>query len=172
MIGVIVSSGEVGFQFVATVDGETPLSVSPNAPRYLGVPAGTHAVSLGAPNACSVETGPQSVTVTAGTLVRDTVEVTFSVTCVSGFRITTRTTGPIPRNRYTAYLCSDSYCDNLPIFVVRVRPNDTLLLQLDTGTYWVGLTVNSHCVKEQTPLNPIRFVRGTLVDVEFRVSCS
>ena len=51
-------------------------------PGYLtGVPAGDHVVSLVAPVNCSVETDPQSVTVTVGALIRDTVEVTFAVVC-------------------------------------------------------------------------------------------
>ncbi len=51
-------------------------------PTYLApVLAGDHIVSLVAPSNCSVETDPQSVTLTSGGLIRDTVEVTFSVIC-------------------------------------------------------------------------------------------
>jgi Tol biopolymer transport system component len=85
VVGVVAStSGFVaGVLYQANVDGTVPFPVTPGAPAYLaGVSAGNHVVSLGAPANCSVKTKPQSVTLTAGTLTRDTVEVTFSVTCV------------------------------------------------------------------------------------------
>ena len=59
-------------------------STASGLPAYMApVPPGDHIVSLIAPAPCSVNTGPQSVTVTRGSLTRDTVEVDFSVTCVS-----------------------------------------------------------------------------------------
>ena len=58
--------------------------VGPGGPSVPdGVSAGDHVVSLVAPANCSVEGDPQSVTVTAGGLIRDTVEVAFTVTCVA-----------------------------------------------------------------------------------------
>ena len=82
------------------MDGARSFFVGPSEPAYLtAVPAGDHVVSLVAPANCSVETDPQSVTVTAGGLIRDTVEVTFSVTCVPRSRDATgqrSTTGSIP----------------------------------------------------------------------------
>ena len=84
VIGVILSGTGVGSVYEATVDGATPFPVGPAVQAYLdAVPAGDHVVSLSAPATCSVETAAQSVTVTAGSLVRDTVEATFSVSCVA-----------------------------------------------------------------------------------------
>jgi hypothetical protein len=85
VVGVVAStSGFVaGVLYQANVDGTVPFPVTPGAPAYLaGVSAGNHVISLGAPANCSVKTEPQAVTVTAGSLLRDTVEVTFSVTCM------------------------------------------------------------------------------------------
>ena len=84
VIGVVLSGTGVGAVYEVMVDGETPFPVGPADRAYLGaVPAGDRVVSLSAPATCSVETADQSVTVTAGRLVRDTVEATFSVSCVA-----------------------------------------------------------------------------------------
>ena len=84
VIGVVLSGAGVGPVYEAMVDGAAPFPVGPDARAYLsGVPAGDHVVSLSAPGSCSVETAAQSVIVTAGTLLRDTVEATFSVSCVA-----------------------------------------------------------------------------------------
>ena len=84
VIGVIISGSGLGAVHEATVDGVTRLAVGPGDRSYLGaVTAGDHVVSLSPAATCSVDTDQQSVTVTAGSLVRDTVEVTFSVTCAA-----------------------------------------------------------------------------------------
>lgn len=173
--GVIkfVLSGALGLGFEGILDGVTRIPIG-NPVRGVftergslaGVPAGIHVVSLSAPPDCTHSPG-QFVTMPPG----DTVEVTFSVTCVSGLRITTRTTGPIPLGRYTAFLCSDDYCDAIP-FIGHVAPNGSLVFKAGTDTYEVGLSVPSNCVRAQSPPDPIRFVKGTLVDVEFSVVCS
>jgi hypothetical protein len=158
------------------VDGTTRLNVPQGSgPRYLaGVPAGVHEVSIAAPGNCTGETDPLTVTVRAGTLVRDTVEVTFSATCVSGFRVTTPTTGRIPRREYFLDICRDPYggpC--LPRDVNHVAPNDTVLVPLDQGRYWAALYVPGNCrVTAQNPPDPIWFLGRGLIDVEFRVNCS
>jgi hypothetical protein len=118
--------------------------------------------------------------VRSGTLVRDTVEVTFSLsaTCVSaGFRIITHTTGDIPRGEYILDICRDPYGGPCPTphgFFGRVAPNDTVLAQLDQGTYWAALYVprNSCRVTAQSPPDPIRFQGSGFVKVEFHVTCS
>ncbi len=103
VIGVVVeaSGTDVNGSYEATVDGASVLLRRAERPAYLtAVPAGDHVVSLVAPTNCSIETDSQSVTVTVGSLIRDTVEVTFSVTCVprvpATLRITAHTTGSIP----------------------------------------------------------------------------
>jgi hypothetical protein len=175
VIGAVISGGSA-LTFEATVDGVTRFMVGSTGRAYLtGVPAGDHVVSLSGPPNCSVETSPQSVTVTAGTLVRDTVEVTFSATCVSGFQITTSTTGPIAGGRYNFYLSNNAYCD-WPIAggYGEVARNGTLLLQVETGRYWACLGgIPGNCrVTAQDPPDPIQFVRGSFVEVKFRVECS
>jgi hypothetical protein len=180
VIGVTVQGSGSGL-FQVAVDGTTRLTVPQGGgPRYVGgVPAGAHVVSVTAGRNCLGETESQTVTVRAGTLVRDTVEVTFSVsaTCVSsGFRVTTHTTGRIPRWRdYILDICRDPYggpCPSTGAWA-HMAPNDTLLVQLDQGTYWAALYVPSKClVTAQNPPDPIRFTGGGFVEVEFRVTCS
>ncbi len=87
VIGVVISGSDLGGGFEALVDRATRLSVRPGAPAYLGgMSAGQHVVSLSGPANCSLETDSQSITVTAGGLIRDTVEAVFSVTCVLDIR--------------------------------------------------------------------------------------
>jgi hypothetical protein len=175
----VVMSGALGLGFEGIVDGVSrfPIGVFGrglfSGLGYLaGVPAGTHVVSLSAPTDCSSEPGPQSVTMPQGAPLRDTVEVTFSVTCVSGLRITTRTTGP-KASYYWAALCSDPWCDGLPFYAGQVGPNGTLVFKPGTDTYWVGLTVpRSNCVKAQNPPNPIPFGSAGSLEVTFQVTCS
>jgi hypothetical protein len=176
VIGADVTGTRSGGAFQMAVDGTPRFNVFERGGfRYLeGVPAGPHVVSLTAPSDCSVETGSQTVTVRAGTPVRDTVEVTFSVTCLSGtIRITTPTTGPVPQGEYIVFLCTDFYCDNFPLVFGRVALNDTLLLEVAAGRYWAGFSVPSNCrVTEQDPPDPIQLAGGTLLTLEFRVACS
>lgn len=85
MIKVIVTGANTGIMYQATVDGATPFQVGTGGPAYLGgISAGDHLVSLTAPANCSVQPNQQSVRVTAGSLIRDTVEVSFSVTACTG----------------------------------------------------------------------------------------
>ena len=112
VIGVVVeaSGTDVNGNYQATVDGAGHSPVAPGGPTYLApVLSGDHLVSLVAPSNCSVETDPQSVTLTSGGLIRDTVEVTFSeVICERGFgtlRITAPTSGPIPAVRFAVGIC-------------------------------------------------------------------
>jgi Tol biopolymer transport system component len=82
VIEVLISGSSSGDLFQAMVDGATPVPVGRGAPGYVaGVSVGDHVISIIPPSNCSVETDPQSVTMTAGSLVRDTVEVAFSVSC-------------------------------------------------------------------------------------------
>jgi hypothetical protein len=181
VIGVTVQGSDGGV-FEAAVDDTARFPVPQGSgPRYLaGVPAGGHVVSVTAARNCLSETDSRRVTVRTGTLVRDTVEVTFSLsaTCVSaGFRIITHTTGDIPRGDYILDICRDPYGGPCPTphgFFGRVAPNDTVLAQLDQGTYWAALYVprNSCHVTAQGPPDPIRFQGSGVVNVEFHVTCS
>lgn len=178
VIGVVISGSDGGAEFEARVDGATPFPVESGEPAYQrGVPAGDHVVSLGAPAGCSVETKPQSVTVTAGGLVRDTVKVTFSVSCVrtGTLRVTAPTTGPIPDERYEVWSCSGLNCfyDYDVHFVGKVKPNGVLLAEHEPGTYHIWMFVPVNCLpqfdsfQKQFTLSP-----GDTLDVELPVACS
>jgi hypothetical protein len=183
VIGVVISGSGVGGVYDALVDGATPLRVGPGDRAYLrAVPAGDHVVSLSGPANCSVETDPQSVTVTAGSLIRDTVEVTFSVTCVTGVLVTTPTTGTIPRDDWTVWLCYDSYSCHYHFLARRLgslAPNDTLIAEVDPGTYWFYLDDLINCQvivpdprNGHNPRRDITILPGRLVTVSFPVVCS
>jgi hypothetical protein len=182
VIGVVISGGPAP-TLEATMDGVTRFPVGPSGRGYLtGVPAGDHVVSLGGPPNCSVETGAQSVTVTAGTLVRDTVEVTFSVTCVTGVRVAAPTIGPIPQDDYSVWLCYDSYSCRYKFparLLGHLAPNDTLTAEVNPGTYWFYLDDLVNCrVTGGNPFNGVNPKRnitvgpGQVVSVSFPVSCS
>jgi TolB protein len=82
VIGIGIAGTSLGVVHQAALDGGTPFPVTPNSRTYLaGVAIGDHVVSLS--SSCSVEIDRQSITVTAGGLIRDTVEVTFAVVCTA-----------------------------------------------------------------------------------------
>jgi hypothetical protein len=167
IIAVFVSgAGSV----IASVDGGRLISVASGLPKYLEASPGKHVVSIEAASNCEVEPGSRSVTVTGGELTRDTVEVSFAVTCVTGVRVVTRTTGAIPQGRYFIFLTPHlGYCD-LPFSAYgRMAPNDTLLLQVDPGRYLACLDTPRPCVSAQTPGIPIHVAR--FVEIEFHVYC-
>ncbi len=102
-----VSGRDVIGSYEAMVDSSR-FPAEPEQPVYLlDVPAGDHLVSLVAPSNCTVDRSSESVLVSAGGLSRDTVEVSFSVTCVRAsrrgtVRIAAPTTGTISGSaRYT-----------------------------------------------------------------------
>jgi len=68
--------------FRAIVDGRSHY-ISYLLPNDIRVLPGTHTISVDSPDDCATNTPPQMVTVTGGGLVRDTVRVSFGVTCVS-----------------------------------------------------------------------------------------
>jgi hypothetical protein len=85
VIKVIVTGAIPGAMYQATLDGANPTQVGTGGLAYLdGISAGDHLVSLSVPANCSVRPRQQSVRVTAGSLVRDTVEASFSVTACTG----------------------------------------------------------------------------------------
>jgi hypothetical protein len=145
------------------------------------VSGGDHLVQLEAPGQCSVVTAPQSVNVTVGELVRDTVEVKFAVNCtVSPPRasgtvlITAPTTGSLPSTshyivRYTHLGAWDyarafgSLSDGSWPVLGPLDPNGTLVTDLEASTesgadpYWYDFeltNVPSNC-RVQNPIpNP------------------
>jgi hypothetical protein len=182
VIGVVVEvSGtyESG-GYEARVDGAMPFPVGPGGPVYLAaVPAGDHVVSLLAPANCS-EADPQPITVTVGHLIRDTVEVTFLVTCSSSFatlRIIARTTGRIPADNYSVWICDghEYYCAYGGLGSWRlgdVEPNGTLLADVASGLYVVWLRDIPAGCSPQYYGRYATVQSGRTLDVEFQVTCS
>jgi hypothetical protein len=86
-VAVEVSGSGVAGGYGARLDGTRLFPLLLRGPSYLaGVAPGDHIVSLAVPADCSLETDQQTVIVTAGGLIRDTVQVTFLVACPIGPR--------------------------------------------------------------------------------------
>jgi hypothetical protein len=186
VIGVTVdaSGDEVEGRYDAMMDGGGNFRVGPGRPAYQPAAAGEHVVSLAAPGNCSVETGPQSVTVMGGGLTRDTVEVTFSVRCRSGgygtLRVTAATTGNVPGQAYTVWLCNfaDSYFCRYSRHtgLGEVSPNGTLVARATPGTHRLWLdSLPSYCsARNASPLNPTQpfaVTNGDTLSLIVRVYC-
>jgi hypothetical protein len=182
VIGVVVqaSGTDVGGVYEAMVDEGNPFTVLLSTPRYIAaVAAGEHVVSLVAPVNCSVETNPQSVTVTTGGLIRDTAFVGFSVTCTQGFgriRITAPTTGPVPAgHRYDVIVCTNRgfICPWEPILQRKLAPNDTLIARYGIIEVSVELkNIPANCLVQTA--NPTPFLTipaNSILDVRFPVVC-
>jgi hypothetical protein len=165
--------------------------IGPSEPVYVtGMPAGDHLVSLDAPPSCSVENDRQSVTVATGGFVRDTVEVTFSVTCTrvhGNVQITAHTIGPLPSStRYAVWyehFSNWGYGGEVVLLGV-LDPNGTLVAELpasrqDGGDpYWYNFGLKdtpSNCnVSAISPSpNPgFTVPAGGVLDLDFEVTCS
>jgi hypothetical protein len=186
VIGVTVdaSGADAEGRYDAMVDGAGNFRVGPGGPAYQFAAAGDHIVSLAAPGNCSVETGPQSVTVLGGGLTRDTVEVTFSVRCRSGgygtLRVTAVTTGNVPGQPYAVWLCNfaDSYYCTYSTHtrLGDVSPNGTLVARATPGTHrlWLG-GLPSYCsARNASPFNPTQpftVTNGDTLSLTVRVYC-
>jgi hypothetical protein len=184
VIGVVVvaSGTDVEGTYTAVVGGVSYSFAGPSGPDYLtAVPPGDHVVSLVPPANCSVETDPQPVTVTAGGLIRDTVSVTFSVTCRRAFgtlQVTASTSGSIPAHGFEVWVCPSQleyYCDygDLEQFLGVVEPNGTLSVQVSPSTYNVELRrVPANCqVNALDPSRHINVPNGGTISVRFLVIC-
>lgn len=161
-------------EYVVTVDGTT-YPVHWDQPAYLTpIAPGDHVVTLAVPANCFAEDSPQFATLTAGSTVRDTAEVAFSVSCVTRLgtlRLTTITTGTPSPNDYTVWICEAGfYCGFYPFLLGTVDPNGTLVAQVDQGAYEIWLDdVPATCGIS----GPSQFsieLRDT-VDVAYVVSC-
>jgi len=187
---VIEASGtDVAGEYLASLDGATPLSIYHTlSGRPLFVPAlspGDHVVSLVSPVNCSVENSPVTVTVTSGQLIR----VTFSVICEplrATVRITAPTTGIIPEStRYNLTHGQISYWDYGYGFgpigsLGNLEPNGTLVFQTEmSGSgafYWnyflLGNVPRTCVVLGPNPTGPDSLTFGDTLDIEFPVTCS
>ena len=180
VIGVVVevSGTDVGGYYWARVDGTSAFQVGPGRPAYLSaVTAGDHVVTIDAPLNCSVQTTAQSVAVTVGGLIRDTVEATFSVSCVprglvETLSISATTTGPTPAQDYSAWTCA-GYCDSAPRRLGGLAPNGTLITQLPYGYYYFYLRdVPANCLVDGPNLIQVVFRHGFVGKITFRVVCT
>jgi hypothetical protein len=192
VIGVVIeaSGSSVTGTFEAMLDGAGLFLVRPGGPHYLAdVSAGDHLVSLVYPANCSAETSPQSVTVTVGGLIRDTVEVDFSVTCElrpgpSGIvRITAPTTGQMPGSTgYEVWYESFGYWDygGTPALLGVLAPNDTLVAELPVSEvihYWYRFElkgVPANCSigdPHPYPAPGFTITYGDTLNIEFPVTC-
>jgi len=180
LIGVTIeASGEsVGGEYQALLDGRA-FFVGLGTTNYLPAPAGDHVVSVVAPANCSVETDPQSITVTAGGLIRDTAYVSFSVTCTLQFgriRITAPTTGPLPvGHRYEVIVCTNRgfICPWEPILRRKLAANDTLIARYGIIEVSVELKNIPASCRVQTA-NPTPFFTipaNNIRDVRFPIVC-
>jgi hypothetical protein len=180
VVGVVVeaSGTDVDGDYEASVNNIWRFTVRPDRPTYMtGVPVGTHPVSLYAPSNCT-QADPQSVEVAGGTLIRDTVEVAFSVTCLGDvgiLRITAPTTGPQPAGRYNVWICMSWYCPYYGWYQAgSLAPNDTLLV--DEALYFGFLlelnNVPTNCeVHGPNPTSAFVVVSPDTLDFEFPVEC-
>jgi hypothetical protein len=176
VIGVAIATSGVDpeGEYLALVDGVGHIT-RPDRTTYLtGIAPGDHVVTLGVPSNCSSETDPQSVTVTAGTTMRDTAEVSFSVTCEIRpgiLRATAITTGTSPPTDYSVWICEQGfYCRFYPYLLGALDPNGSLTVPVEPGSYEIWLEdVPSTCGIRGPSLFTIA-LRDT-VDVVYAISC-
>jgi hypothetical protein len=168
------------------------LLVGSGGPHYVNdVPGGDHIVSLRRSGYCSVETEPQSVTLTVGEPVRDTAEVSLSVSCTNEVlgtvRITAPTSGTTPgANAYQVRYEHFGYWDygGEVTHLADLAPGDTLLVDLpvsNTSTggdpYWYRFYLGNlpvTCSAEDPhpyPLPGFEITYGDTLEVEFVVTC-
>jgi hypothetical protein len=190
VIAIVVGAAgtNVDGAYDITLDGATELSVGLDGPAYVGaVPAGDHVVSLDAPHNCLVENSSQTVSVTTGGLVRDTVEARFAVTCGTvgwNVRITAPTVGVVPPStRYRVVHGASGYWDIAsPVTELgSLDPNGTLTAHVDTGEHWLNYwhvfrleDVPSSCsVSDPHPYPDPGFTvpASGVLKVEFKVAC-
>lgn len=177
VIEIVMLGNGAGALFEVMLDGAT---LSPTWPAgfeyafYGGVPPGDHLVSLTAPEGCSVEPDRQSVAVTAGGLIRDTVEVTFSAACVWNVRIIVTTTGTIPTQSYEFFSCVGSSCwYDYRRSLGTVRPNGTLLTHLAPGTYHIYTYLPANCSSQHNIFTEeFTVLAGHTLDIEWPIVCS
>jgi len=174
-VSVEASGIDAEGSYLAMVDGAMESPLQPGSPAYIAlVPPGDHVVSLQPPSNCSVEDDDQLASVSAGELTRDTVDLTFSVSCVlnSGtLRITAPTTGRVPAGQYSVWDCYYFYC-YYPEFLGNLAPNDTLITRVIAGSHSLLLyDVPARCDVSYPP-TPLTLLPGDTLDVEFQVRCS
>jgi len=189
VIGVVVNASgtRVDGAYAVDIDGVKEFPVRLQDPAFVSsVAAGDHVVSLDTPHNCQVENSPQSVTVTAGGLIRDTAVARFAVTCGTeswNVRITATTTGVVPPStRYRVMHETFGYWDyDGPVTELGLlEPNGTLVALIEAGSganYWhrfyLGGVPSTCSVNDPHPYpNPGFTIPAGGLDVEFEVLCS
>jgi Big-like domain-containing protein len=180
------TGSDVDGEYVATLDGDRPLSIYPTLSQrpvyFSAVSTGTHVLALTAPVNCSVERGELPITVRAGFISR----AEFSVRCepfLGLVRITAPTSGSTPgSSRFRVTHSSAGYWDygTGPFADLgTLDPNDTLVVPIQmskTGSsYWHFFMLEDvppSCIVvgfNPTEGDSLTF-RDTL-EVEFPVTC-
>jgi hypothetical protein len=175
VIRVVISGSAFGAALRGMVDSTTPFAVTLGRPAYVErLSAGEHVVSLSAPAGCTLETDRHSVIVTVGTVVRDTAEVTFSVSCVAALRVTAPTTGTVPSGEYAVWVCwGNYYCPYYGHLLGRVAPNGSLLAEVTPGPYNIWLEdLPSNCHSASKPSDEFSVIAADTLDVELPVTCT
>lgn len=177
VIGVVVgATGEdIDGDYTAMV-GMTSYGVRLGGPWYLtNVVPGNRVVTLVAPANCAVETEPQSVLITGGTLVRDTAVVSFAVSCMPRLptlRITASTSGTPSPYDYSVHACvtGDFYCEFYGYPLGQLPPNGTLITQIPPGSYDIrleGIPVTCSLVGPSS----FSIAQGDTLDLAYSVTC-
>jgi len=158
--------------YSVSLDGGPAQALLPNEVlRYAGVEGGTHSVSFSglAPNCSATGLNPMEVIVSVGGPVRDTAQVTLSVTCAAttgAIRISAPTTGTSLDPAYAVAVdggASRSFASGATIVVDFLAP----------GSRSVQLTgIASNCtVGGSNPLTA-SVVAGDTSEVVFSVTCT
>jgi hypothetical protein len=153
------------------------------------VSGGHHIVSLRPSSSCSVDTDEREVTIAVGEPTRDTVQVSFSVTCEpepsETVRITAPTTGPTPTPYRVWYEHFDYWgYGGVVNHLGELEPNGTLLVDLPVSS--IGSGADPHWYRfylQDVPgtcraddPNPSQggftIAHGDTLEVEFAVRCS
>jgi hypothetical protein len=203
-IGVVVeaSGPYVNSSFVVVIDGVAAHYVeggvliahyvAAGGRTYVsGVPGGDHVVSLSGPRHCSVETEPRPVTITTGELIRDTVEVSFSVICAQepsgNVRVTAPTTG-IPPSSTPYRVWYEHYgawgYGGEAEYLGDLEPNGALVADLAVSSesgadpYWYNfhlVGVPTSCGIDDPHPNALpgfTITHGDTLEVKFTVTCA
>jgi hypothetical protein len=184
VIEIIVdaSPSSMNGPFEVLVDGDSHDTYSVS-PTDVSVPAGPHAVSFGSASDCRVDQPSREVRVTAGGLVRDTVQVRFSVVCHvaagSAFvRATIRLIGSAPPQAFTVWACNwidEYYCrysDHTRLG--SLTPGDTLIARVREGVHRAWLeNIRAGCGGTTAfhPSAPFIATVGDTVDVVLEAHC-
>ena len=175
VVGVsIVGQGDLTGNYLAMVDGAM-YPVGAGGPWYIShVPPGDHVVELLPPGNCTVTSAPQPISLAAGGVVRDTVEVSFTVACAAPLglvQISVSTSGPPPSQDYSVWACEyDFYCRFYGSRLGSVAPNGVLPAQLPPGLYLFWLEdLPPGCAAGE--FGPVSVSRGQTIGVQLGVTC-